>query len=223
MVGKKRLLLLVVFTLVLALGSFVFAEEIENFDIDMIELTKEAADVQLSLSDRGYMFSEVRKELSPYFTEQFIDHFITTNMMKESDGLYYVMGTDFPLYYIPFFSYQGDTRVITDPHLDQTIVYEYFRASTDGPVGYDNHYEAVVYTLENEVWKVEEIIYEFDLKQFESAEEEINTIQEAVQANGFEESTVEEATLAEKSANFFRMVKSFFTSFFGSIYLNNKY
>ena len=217
--GKRWLLLLVVLTLVLALGSFVFAEETEDFDNKMIEWTKEAADVQLSLSDRVYTYNEVKEELSPYFTEQFIDQFITINMIKESDGLYYVMGTDFPIYYIPFFSYEGDTWVITDTNFGQVAVYEFFQASTDGPVGYDNHYEAVVYTLENGIWKVKEITPEFDPNQFEASGSEDTSIliaDEQSQSSEFEENSDGKATLAEKSVHIFRMVKSFFSSLLGN-------
>lgn len=221
--GRKGLLLLVVLTLVLAFGNFVSAEATENLDNQLIELTREAADVQLSLSEGGYTYNEVKKELTPYFTENFIDQFITINMMRESDGLYYVMGTDFPIYYIPFFRYEGETWVIADNNL--AAVYEFFPASTDGPVGYDNHYEAVVFILENEVWKVNEIIPQFDPNQFESATKEdvstIKDIEQTVQSNEGEENDEREATFTEKGIRILRMIKTFFTSLFGIIFMKN--
>lgn len=190
--GKKCLLLLVILTLVLSLGNFVSAKRTENSDNKMIELTKKAANVQLSLSDGGYTDKEVKEALSPYFSKQFIDQFITMNMAKESDGLYYVTGTDFSIYYIPFFRYEGETWVIADNSI--ATVYELFPVLTDGPVGYDNHYEAVVFTIENGSWKVKEIVPQFDPNQFDSIEKEILI---------------------------FRTIKSFFSSLFGSIFMNN--
>lgn len=216
MMGKKRFFLLLVLTFVLALESFAFAEETESFDNMMVERTKEAADVQLSLSDRGYTYNEVKEKLSAYFTDQFINYFIMINMAKESDNLYYVMGTDFPIDYIPFFGYEGNTRVIKDINLGRAAVYEFFPASTDGPVGYDDHYEAVIYTLENGVWKVKEIDPQFDPSQFKaSVEKDVNTLSAvAVQSSEFEQKVDGETIVAENGIHIFRIIKSFFASLF---------
>ncbi|MBD3106910.1 DUF3993 domain-containing protein [Bacillus sp. AGMB 02131] len=204
-------LLLTVIFLTFAFGSFASAEEAVVFDYQMIELTKEAAEVPYSLSDKGYSYVEVKKKMSPYFTESFIERFITINMMKDKDGLFYVLGTDFPIYYIPFFMFEGDTWVLTDAELDRAAVYEFFPQSTEGPIGYDDHYEAVIFAWVNDQWKIKAIDPQFDPNQFVTeANKEVNTVKVSEQSGNIEteESKDRESSIAETAKHCYRIVKS---------------
>lgn len=209
--GKRCLLLLTFIFLTFAFGSFASAEETEVFDDQMIELTKEAVEVQYSLSDKGYSYGEVKEKMSSYFTESFIERFITINMMKDKDGLFYVLGTDFPIYYVPFFMFEGNTWVLTDVELDQAAVYEFFPQTTEGPVGYDDHYEAVIFARENDQWKINTIDPQFDPNQFiTSANEEVKTTKVSERADNYEtiKSEDSESAIAETAKHCYRIVKS---------------
>ena len=221
--GQRCLQFLVVMLLIFGFVNIASAEEAEVFDTQMIEFTKEAAEAQLSLSDKGYSYEEVKEKLLPYFTESFVNQFITINMMKDSDGLYYVMGTDFPIYYIPFYLYEEETWVMTDTELGEVAVYEYFPASTDGPVGYDNHYEAVIYTWENNQWKVKEINPQFNPNQFEAvAKENVSTVDAVEKSEQDNHQTAEvedgEPVIVEKAQSLIQMFVSFFTRFLNGIF-----
>jgi len=225
--GSKFLHMLFATILILTFGNIVSAEKADNFNDQMIEKTKEAANVQLSLSERGYTYSEVIEALTPYFTDQFIDAFISVNMMKEDDGLYYIMGTDFPIYYIPFYQYAGETIVEMSDDYTQVVVYEFFSATSDGPIGYDDHYEAILYKLENDEWKVDEIIPQYNPNEARAnSKEELSTMATSERSDQIvdmdeEETTVEEVeetkTMVEKGLGVLRAIASFFSSYFGKV------
>lgn len=118
-----------------------------------INQTRQAGEMQLKLAEHGNTFDEIHNILAPFFAPDFIDVFIKENMFEEND-LYYTIGTDFASLYIPYFTYDDQTKVKITNDSMQVIVYEFFPKSTDGPVGYDDHNAAVIYELIDDEWRI---------------------------------------------------------------------
>jgi hypothetical protein len=60
-------------------------------------------------------------------------------------------------FYIPFFHYSDETKVIFSP--ESIYVFEYSPATTDGPVAYEDHFEGVLLKKVDGGWKVVEFLY----------------------------------------------------------------
>jgi len=125
-------------------------------DEDIIKFIKAAFQVQVSLSEMDRSMLEINELLSPYFTESAKEKFMNENLVEENER-YFTLGTDFPLYYIPFFNYDDKTEIIWGNK--QIYVVEYFPRNVEGPVHYDAHYEGVLLEEEEGLWKVADFLY----------------------------------------------------------------
>ncbi|HZH62898.1 MAG TPA: DUF3993 domain-containing protein [Metabacillus sp.] len=115
--------------------------ELENMSREnILSHLQNAYYAQQSLSEKPREKEEMVHILSDYFDKGLTNQYLKENMVEEN-GQYIVYGTDFPIYVIPFFTYDEKTKIIEMQ--DHIIVYEFFPASTDGPVSYDDHYEWV--------------------------------------------------------------------------------
>ena len=76
----------------------------------------------------------------------------------DEEGEFVTYGSDFAPYYIPFFQFSNETKVVISP--ESIYVFEFFPASTDGPVGYDDHYEGVLLKENDGGWKADEYLYD---------------------------------------------------------------
>lgn len=131
-------------------GQSVNAEDVSQQALQLVERGFEA---QVSLSGKEQSLSEIRQTLEPYFTDAVIEKFIEENVVKTDQG-YSVLGSDFPLHYIPFFSYEH-TKV---KQINKGIlVYEFFKENNEGPVTYNDHYEGLLLQREEGGWKVADI------------------------------------------------------------------
>ncbi|OAS86635.1 MULTISPECIES: DUF3993 domain-containing protein [Metabacillus] len=143
--------------IVLFIGIFPFsqqtlAEKLEGSSRDEVLIyLQNAFDAQISLTEKIRSKQEIEQILSTYFEDELIEKYINENV-HPLDGQFIVYGTDFPIYTIPFFTYGVKTKVIEQG--DERIIYEFFPASIEGPVGYDDHYEVVKMHKTNEGWKI---------------------------------------------------------------------
>lgn len=123
----------------------------------VFEFLGEAFEAQVSLSDRGRSMPEIEEILDPYFTDGFKSMFIDENVVGQ-ENQFQTYGSDFAPYYIPFYGFSDKTKVV---NLDNEIyVLEYFPGNGEGPVSYENHYEALKLINENGSWKVSEYLYD---------------------------------------------------------------
>jgi len=123
----------------------------------IFELLKSAFMAQVSLSEKGRSLKEVGLILEPYFSDSFIEIFLNENIVEER-GQYLTYGSDFAPYYIPFYSYSDQTKVVN--HNDSIFVIEYFPPVTEGPVNYEGHFQAVEIGREEKELKITKIWYE---------------------------------------------------------------
>ena len=153
---KKLYLVPLLVSIIFTFGTYASANGTNRSEAFFIEQTRQAGEVQFKLAEDGNSYDEIHTILAPFFTPDFIDVFIKENMFEEND-LYYTIGTDFAPLYIPYFTYDDQTKVKITNDSMQVIVYEFFPKSTDGPVGYEDHNAAVIYELMNDEWRISRI------------------------------------------------------------------
>ncbi|WP_299086729.1 DUF3993 domain-containing protein [uncultured Metabacillus sp.] len=145
------------FSLLLLIAIFSFsheatAKELEgNSKAEILNHIQDAFQAQTSLTEKPRSLYEMRLILTPYFENELIKKYMDANVQPIEDQ-FIVYGTDFPVYTIPFFSYDEHTKVVEEGN--QRIIYEFFQATSDGPVEYEDHYELVKMRKTNGSWKI---------------------------------------------------------------------
>ncbi|MBZ5748840.1 DUF3993 domain-containing protein [Metabacillus rhizolycopersici] len=159
MVRKSLLISLFLCITSLLFSMQAFADELEGSSREtVLRHIQNAFDSQVSLTETARSKEEIKRILSTYFENDFIEKYMKENV-HALDDQFIVYGTDFPMYTIPFFTYDENTKVFE--HGSERIVSEFFPASSEGPVTYSDHYEVVkmhntskgwkIYSIENEV------------------------------------------------------------------------
>jgi hypothetical protein len=151
---KKTLLLLLAVLLFIPLSPN--AKEKLSTKDEVFDLLQNAFQVQVSLSEKTRTKEEINEILNGYFTKRYQQLFWNENIFEE-EGKYVTYGSDFAQYYIPFFQYSDETKVVIST--ETIYVFEFFPAASDGPVGYDAHYEGVLLKKEDDNWKVDKFLY----------------------------------------------------------------
>lgn len=185
---KLRLIIaLILLVFSFSMPSKVNAKE-EELQVEVFKVLAEAFQAQVSLSEEKRDRAEVDGILSPYFTRQAASIFLEENL-HEKNGKYFTLGSDFAIYYIPFFTYSKETKIKSEE--DRLVVYEFFPTNTEGPVSYESHYQGVLMVREQGRWKVSEFYYNVDPKQLlemeflkNTAEKETAKVTKDVQVPG---------------------------------------
>ncbi|CAM3686203.1 DUF3993 domain-containing protein [Mesobacillus zeae] len=151
MIKRLALLPLVYCCLLLLIPAAASADNDLHSRADVVGFLEKASETQISLSEKDMSLDEMKQSLSHYFTDSYQQLFLKENAVK-AGGKYRIYGSDFAPYYIPF-------KAISDPakitRFDGNIyVVEYFKARGEGPVSYEDHYEAIRLTQEGGMWKV---------------------------------------------------------------------
>jgi hypothetical protein len=119
---------------------------------------KNAFQTQVSLSEQPRSSEEIKRMMNTQFTAAFTEKFMKENVVK-IDGGYAALGSDFALYYIPFFSYNQHTKIKYDSSRQTIFVQEHFSGSDDGPVTTESHFETVILVHEGGSWKIADVLY----------------------------------------------------------------
>lgn len=125
----------------------------------VFSLLQEAFTAQTSLTNEFRSYDEVQQILSPYFNEEYMNKFLEENVIKEEQG-YIVYGSDFAFYFIPFYSYSEQTKILFDKEENKIFVYEFFESPESGPVAYDDHFEVITLEKINSNWLITELSIE---------------------------------------------------------------
>lgn len=146
-------------------------EEISSRE-SVFQRLKDAHQSQLKLSEYPRTEDEIRAILDEFHTRDYQDFFIKENV-KPIENKFVTYGTDFAFYYIPFFSYSDQTKIVYKEN--QIYVFEFFPETNDGPVAYKDHYEGILLEKVENRYLVskyfpnnfpEEIINDFQIKEF---------------------------------------------------------
>ncbi|WLR53668.1 DUF3993 domain-containing protein [Mesobacillus subterraneus] len=148
--------------LVLSLLLFIVpANAYANSDLDgredVFAFLKKAFESQVSLSEKSRTMKEIEGVLDPYFTKSYKSRFIEENVVGQ-ESEYQTYGTDFALYFIPFYAFSEKTKVVEMEN--EIFVVEFFPRNTEGPVGYEDHYEGLKIVKVNGDWKVADYLYD---------------------------------------------------------------
>jgi hypothetical protein len=152
---KKTLLILFIVLLLIPLSPK--AKDSLSDKNDVFSFLQKAFQAQISLSDQTRTKQEIRDVLSPYFSEEYQKMFWDENMFEE-EGKFVTYGSDFAFYYIPFFQYSGETKVVISP--ESIYVLQFFPTTTDGPVRYEDHYEGIMLKKMDGSWKIADYLYD---------------------------------------------------------------
>ncbi|MFB3162660.1 DUF3993 domain-containing protein [Neobacillus sp. 179-J 1A1 HS] len=152
---KKTLLILFIVLLLIPLSPN--AKDSLSDKNDVFSFLQKAFQAQISLSDQTRTKQEIRDVLSPYFSEEYQKMFWDENMFEE-EGKFVTYGSDFAFYYIPFFQYSGETKVVISP--ESIYVLQFFPTTTDGPVSYEDHYEGIMLKKMDGSWKIADYLYD---------------------------------------------------------------
>ncbi|MBT2687830.1 DUF3993 domain-containing protein [Bacillus sp. ISL-47] len=156
---------------------------------DVYKFLQDAFQAQVSLSEEERSLEDVNELLAPYFSGAAKKQFLEENLVSEN-GKYMIYGSDAANFYIPFFTYSEETKIVTEK--EKVYVFEYFPENEEGPVGYESHYEGVLLEKNKGKMKVaqflgdkvpENILEKVEKSQQESEQTSFKTAAEPVWFN----------------------------------------
>ncbi|QFT88675.1 hypothetical protein FIU87_08470 [Bacillus sp. THAF10] len=141
------------------------AEQQPYSDKEVYSFLQEAFSAQISIGEDYFTKAEVEERLNPYFTKQYQQLFTAEHLVKDQEG-YTTYGTDFAIYYIPFFSYNEDTKVLWSDNSSVITVYQFFPEDESMPSLYADHYEYVKLQLTDNKFIVTDYGFEYEKPDF---------------------------------------------------------
>lgn len=154
---RSKLLFLFISSLLFLIPANAFADSDLDGRESVFAFLGKAFDSQVSLSEKARTMEEIEAVLDPYFTEDYKSRFIDENVVGQENE-YQTYGTDFAPYYIPFYAFSEKTKVVEME--TEIYVVEFFPGNTEGPVGYEDHYEGLKLVNEDGDWKVAQYLYD---------------------------------------------------------------
>ena len=154
---QLKLLFLILSFLLFLVPANAYAESDLDGREEVFAFLGKAFDSQVSLSEKGRTMEEIERVLDPYFTDDYKSRFIEENVVGQENE-YQTYGTDFALYYIPFYAFSEKTKVVEMEN--EIYVVEFFPGNTEGPVSYEDHYEGLKLVKETGNWKVADYLYD---------------------------------------------------------------
>ncbi|MDX5474101.1 MAG: DUF3993 domain-containing protein [Bacillaceae bacterium] len=127
---------------------------------EILDKLQEAFHAQYMLSEKYREKSEIEELLSNYFTKEYIEKFSNEHLYKEEEG-YITYGTDFAIFYVPFYSYDDDTKIKYDARSNVYHIYEFFPTEVSRPSLFPDHYQWVSIVKGPDGWK----IYDYGMQQ----------------------------------------------------------
>jgi hypothetical protein len=152
----KKILLIILVVLLLIPLSTNAKDSLSNKN-DVFRFLQQAFQAQISLSEQTRTKEEIIEVLSPYFSNEYQKMFWDENIFEE-EGKFVTYGSDFAFYYIPFFQYSDETKVVISR--ESIYILQFFPSTINGPVSYGDHYEGIVLRKINGGWKVDEYLYD---------------------------------------------------------------
>jgi hypothetical protein len=149
---KKLSIFILTFLLLIPLSPQAKTESIN--DDKIFTFLQEAFKAQVALSEYPRTKEEITELLNPYFSPSYQSIFWAENMIEE-EGEFLTYGSGFAPYYIPFFQYTKETKIIQRP--GELYVFEYFPSTNEGPVIYAGHYKGILLKKFDGKWKVNEL------------------------------------------------------------------
>lgn len=138
------------------------AAEAPTQEEEIFSFLQEAKAAQFSLGEKHRDMTEIQNALDPYFSRDYQAQFLDAHLFKEEQG-YITYGTDVPHFYIPFFTYDENTKVKQDEATGKIFAYEFFDVDESEGHLYPDHYEFV--ELERNGHGLQVVSYGYDENQ----------------------------------------------------------
>lgn len=146
----------IVLLLLIGQVHFISAENVSMTKEETFLFLQDALSAELSLGDKFRSEKEMTEVLSPYFTNDYQKLFIAEHIFSEPEG-FIMYGSDVFDYFIPMYSYDNNTKIITGKN--KMIVTEYFLPQLEGPVIWDKpHYESITIIKTKDGWKISDYL-----------------------------------------------------------------
>ncbi|MEK3805106.1 DUF3993 domain-containing protein [Bacillus sp. FSL H8-0547] len=163
---KLLLSTLVALIVFLGYGHAGSAEELLTEE-QSVQAVQKASEVQAALTEKERPLNEIKAMMEPYFTHSFIETYVKENV-KETENGYIVYGSDFTPYSMPYFNYDEEMTFGAEKNTHK--LFQFFPAEEEGPVSYDDHYEAVLFVKENGGYKIDDVVFSETEPKIESPE-----------------------------------------------------
>ena len=155
-----RLSIAIIFSLLIGV-SYAAAEAPTQKD-EVFTFLQDAQKVQFSLGEQHRDMSEIQTLLDPYFSRDYQEQFLEAHLYQEEQG-YITYGTDVPYFFVPFFTYDENTKIVQDEEAGKLFAYEFFDVDEAVAYLYPDHYEFV--ELKQTEQGLQIINYGFDEEQ----------------------------------------------------------
>jgi hypothetical protein len=129
---------------------------------EVLSFLQDAKAAQFSLGEKHRDMTEIQNVLDPYFSRDYQEQFLDAHLFKEEQG-YITYGTDVPHFYIPFFTYDENTKIKQDEATGKLFAYEFFDVDESEAYLYPDHYEYV--ELEQNEQGLQVVSYGYDEEQ----------------------------------------------------------
>jgi hypothetical protein len=158
---------------------------------EVFSFLQDAQQAQFSLGEKHRDMTEIQNVLDPYFSRDYQEQYLDAHLFKEEQG-YITYGTDVPHFYIPFFTFDENTKIKKDEATGKLFAYEFFDVDESEAYLYPDHYEYV--ELEQNVQGLQVVNYGYE-------EEKPGFLKEVSDARTMESPTNEKRNVATNMRN----------------------
>ncbi|WP_417900717.1 DUF3993 domain-containing protein [Bacillus haimaensis] len=207
-----RLSVAVIF--ILLIGVSYVAAEAPTQKEEIFSFLQEAQEAQFSLGEKHRDMTEIQNALDPYFSRDYQEQFLDAHLFKEEQG-YITYGTDVPHFYIPFFTYDGNTKIKQDEDTGTLFAYEFFDVDESEANLYPDHYEYVELEKNEQGLQVVSYGYEKGQPGFLKEDSDARTMESTTNDEKNKEATNmvnDQQKDKEKTFSFYQLTRPF-TSF----------
>jgi len=153
----KKICLLVFLLIVLYSGKSVHAEVSGEIRHEIFINLQDAYQAQLRAAS-AHTNQDAVRELKLFLDDEYASVFFYEALLQKAQG-YVGEGPEYLTHYIPFFSFDEQTKVALHSDQNKAYVYQFFPAVHNERVKYQDHYEMITLVKKQGKWKVQKFIY----------------------------------------------------------------
>ncbi|MFP7733715.1 DUF3993 domain-containing protein [Priestia aryabhattai] len=153
----KKVCLLVFLLIISYSGKSVHAEVSGEIRHKIFTNLQDAYQAQLRFASSHHN-QDAARELKLFLDDKYASMFFNEALLQKAQG-YVGEGPEYLTHYIPFFSFDEQTKVALYSNQNKAYVYQFFPSVHNERVKYQDHYEMITLVKKQGVWKVQKFIY----------------------------------------------------------------
>jgi hypothetical protein len=153
----KKVCLLVFLLIVSYSGKSVHAEVSGEIRHEIFTNLQGAYQAQLRVASSPNN-QDAARELKLFLDDEYASVFFNEALLQKAQG-YVGEGPEYLIHYIPFFSFDEQTKVALHSDQNKAYVYQFFPAVHNERVEYQDHYEMITLVKKQGRWKGQKFIY----------------------------------------------------------------